>query len=544
MRRFIKLLSPLLLAVLFISCAQSVNQNGSISFDGEKIVSRAVQYSINKSRSPETKAGDEYFTPEMVEAMKEALEFKATLAMEISSEDGGYKKPAEEDYNIDYSSLTSFEKKTIKFNDVPVGIKATIDAKITTKLTIKDESALSRLFELMDMPMEEFADFPAEELTEKLATAFDWGFTLYGKSELTVHEGENPVTLKMSYDPNGNGEGGEGGGEDIPVDGTIDIEKPDKLTITIDQEKSDSKYYLNKGKIFFTLLDEDGNNLLANQENSRVDWTYKLTLRNTEIPKSGASGLRYEANESAGSFEIKDMPAAGNYQLYVQAQKFDNGTYSPSAPTSAVFDLPVDGTNFYSFNAANLMVENDVSSDFKSFVDSITADATIKFTGATTSDYAGVFSSIKNYFTGLNNGPIFQYFVDLDFSEMTTTSTDKYTGSGYTVQNFVQLRSIIFPDDLPRLADADFANCTHLESVTFGSGIQKVGDGYDPVFMDCSNLKKVEFAKTDGWYNLTPNIDVSSVDWSTLDALDVSDPEANATHLKNGEWGYLYRKTE
>ena len=234
MRRLIKLLSPLLLAALFISCAQSVKQNGSINLDGGKIVSRAVQYSINKSRGPETKAGDEYFTPEMVEAMKEALEFKATLAMEISSEDGGYKKSAEEDYNIDYSSLTSFEKKTIKFNDVPVGIKATIDAKITTKLTIKDESALSRLFELMDMPIEEFADFPAEELTGKLATEFDWGFTLYGKSELTVHEGENPVTLKMTADPNG-GSSDEGGEEDIPVDGIIEIEKPVKLTITLDQ---------------------------------------------------------------------------------------------------------------------------------------------------------------------------------------------------------------------------------------------------------------------------------------------------------------------
>ena len=482
MRRFIKLLSPLLLAALFISCAQSVNQNGSISFDGGKIVSRAVQYSINKSQSPETGGDEEEFTPEMEEALKAALEFTATLSMDIKSSNNSYQDSVKEEYTVDYSKAAVFEKKKITFQNVPVGIKAIINATITTKLAIKDESALLQLFELMDMPMEEFADFPAEELTEKLATAFDWGFTLYGKSELTVHEGENPVTLKMSYDPNGNGEGGEGGGEDIPVDGTIDIEKPVKLTITIDQEKSDSKYYLNKGKIFFTLLDEDGNNLLTNQENSRVDWTYKLTLRNTEIPKSGASGLRYEANESVGSFEIKDMPAAGNYQLYVQAQKFDNGTYSPSAPTSAVFDLPVDGSNFYSFNAASFIVDNDVCTDFENILQTTSSDVTIKISGETTETYNGVLQAISR--ATLN----FNYYINLDLYNMTTTSASRLGNSSNTTE-WTALSSIVLPDDLIEINNEFFLGCTNLKSVTFGSKIQKISEA--STFAGCTNLSSV-----------------------------------------------------
>lgn len=575
MRRFIKLLSPLLLAALFISCAQSVKQNGSINFDGEKIVSRAVQYSINKSRSPETKAGDEYFTPEMVEAMKEALEFKATLAMEISSEDGRYKKSAEEDYNIDYSSLTSFEKKTIKFNDVPVGIKATIDAKITTKLTIKDESALSRLFELMEMPIEEFADFPAEELTGKLATAFDWGFTLYGKSELTVHEGENPVTLKMTADPNGGGSG-EGGGEDIPVDGTIDIEKPVKLTITIDQEKSDSKYYLNKGKIFFILLDEDGNNLLANQENSRVDWTYKLTLRNAEIPKSGASGLRYEANESVGSFEIKNMPAAGNYQLYVQAQKFDGGNYSPSAPTSAVFDLPVENTTYYSFSVNSSDGDNYIDlgpngggNSNRVLLASVDSNVDLKLTGEYEGGITSILMNLQDYLYSTFHNKSFTFEIDL--SEITGTDTYNSVDS-YALHDLDMVTSFKMPETATSYYTAIFQQCTKLEYVKFGEAANSLdvdcnGAEAHNLFLGCDRLNQVEFAKTDGWYSAPEGIRTDLIDWTTLTvpkydgsgnpvtengepviiqltAVDVSDPEINVSKIKNGTFKYLYRKTE
>ncbi len=548
MRNFFKLLSPLLLAALFISCAQSVKQNGSISFDGDKIVSRAVQYTINKSRSPETGGDEEEFTPEMEEALKAALEFTATLSMDIKSSNNSYQDSVKEEYKVDYSKAAVFEKKNITFQNVPVGIKASINATITTKLAIKDESALLQLFELMDMPMEEFADFPAEELTEKLATAFDWGFTLYGKSELTVHEGENPVTLKMTVDPNGSGNGGEGGDDGIAIGGTIEPNIPQILTIKLNESASDSKVFLNKGTLAFKLLDEEGNEVTADSENpdlGNATWTYKLSLKNQVIPDSvsTASGnvVYYEASEREGKIEIENLPTAGTYQLYVQAEPTVTG-YTDCATTSAMFDVVVIDSIFYSYNAANLMNGNAVSDEFKSFVDAITSNAAIKFSGATASDYAGVFESIRNYFT---DDPVFQYLVDLDFSEMTTTiSTDKYPASGYTVQDFVQLRSIIFPDDLPRLADADFARCTNLESVTFGSGIQQIGDGYDLVFMGCSSLKKVEFAKTDGWYNSSTHINVSSVDWSTLEAVDVSDPEANATHIKNGDWAYLYRKTE
>ncbi len=575
MRKIFKVFTLLFLTTFILSCSNLSNQEEkkseketTIEFDFGSVISKILKNSKNhynknnlsRNISPDMKnrtAGDDDLTQEQIAAITEALEFSLNVRVSLS---GGYEDTVTQTYTVDIFDETTIQNPVLQFSAVPVGVRVKARADITTNVEVKSEDSVAALVEALGISSELLAD---TDLCDLIAEELTFSYSLTGESEeTTIQTGTNqisiPMTLVEADEPGTTGDPTEPGSQSeeqeeeeeedpsIPLEGSILAQYADKLIILINQEESDSRFYLNKGKLVFKLIDEDGNNLLANQENSRVDWTYKLTLRNTEIPKSGASGLRYEANTSEGSFEIKDMPAAGNYQLYVQAQKFegggDGGTHSPSAPTSAVFDLPVDDSNFYSFNAANLMDGNDVSSEFTSFVGSITSDATIKFTGATTSDYAGVFSSIKNYFTSLSN--VFHYLVDLDFSEMTTTSTDKYLGSGYTVQNFGQLRSIIFPDDLPRLADADFSNCTNLESVTFGSGIQKIGDGYDPVFVDCSNLKKVEFAKTDGWYSLTPNIDVSSVDWSTLETLDVSDPEENATHLKNGDWRYLYRKTE
>lgn len=582
MRKILKVFTLLFLTTFILSCSNLSNQEEkkseketTIEFDFGSVISQILKNSKNhynknnlsRNISPDMKSrtaeGNE-LTQEQVEAITEALEFSLNVRVALS---GGYEDTVTQTYSVDIFDETTIQNPVLQFSAVPVGVRVKARADITTNVELKNQDGAAALAEAFGISSELLAD---TDLCDLIAEELTFSYSLTGESEeTTIQAGTNQISIPMTLvesdepgvtgdptEPGGTGDPTGPGGQseeeeeeeeedpDISVEGSILAQYADKLIILINQEESDSRFYLNKGKLVFKLIDEDGNNLLANQENSRVDWTYKLTLRDTEIPKSGASGLRYEANTSAGSFEIKDMPAAGNYQLYVQAQKFDNGNYSPSAPTSAVFDLPVDGTNFYSFNAENLMDGTDVSSEFTSFVGSITSDATIKFTGTTASDYAGVFSSIKNYFTGFNNGPIFQYFVDLDFSEMTTTSTDKYTGSGNTVSTFVQLRSIIFPDDLPELANGDFANCTNLKSVSFGSGIQQIGDGSVPVFIDCSNLKKVEFAKTDGWYNLTPNIDVSSVDWSTLDALDVSDPEENATHLKNGDWKYLYRKTE
>ena len=563
MRRLIKLLSLLLLAALFISCAQSVKQNGSINLDGGKIVSRAVQYSINKSRSPEAGGYDEEeFTTEMEEAVKAALEFKATLSMEINSEDKSYHKTAEEDYDIDYSSAAVLEKKNIKFEDVPVGIKAIIDAKITSKIEIKDDDAFASLLELWGMPPEELTNFSKDDILEMLANEVHWNFVFYGKSELTVHEGENPVTLKMTADPNGgsSGEGGEGeeGDEGIAIGGTIEPKIPQTLTIKINESASDSKVFLNKGTLAFKLLDEDGNEVTADPENPDLGnaiWTYKLSLKNTEIPDSvsSASGdvVYYEAEPSEGKIEIKNLPAAGTYQLYVQAQPTATG-YTDCATTSAMFELAID-TTYFSFSI-NSNDENYINFSSETNIPrtkllSTETDVYLELYGETTSFISGIIADLHAF---LNNSFSSKpYFFSIDISKLTTSSTGINAAwlTNWDLRYLGMLQSIIMPDCVTQYSKAVFQQCVNLKYVKFGEAandlsIMKSDENSYNVFSECSNLEKVEFAKTDGWYNSSETINVSSVDWSTLEALDVSDPEVNANHIKNGDWAYLYRKTE
>lgn len=565
MRNFFKLLSPLLLAALFISCAQSVKQNGSISFDGDKIVFRAVQYSINKSRSPETGGDEEEFTPEMEEALKAALEFTATLSMEINSEDKSYHKTAEEDYDIDYSSAAVLEKKTIKFEDVPVGIKATIDAKITSKIEIKDDDAFASLLELWGMPPEELTNFSKDDILEMFAREFHWSFVLYGKAELTVHEGENPVTLKMSYNPNGNGEGGE---EDIPVDGIIEIEKPVKLTITIDQEKSDSKYYLNKGKIFFTLLDENGNDILED-----VDWDAysdiygfinqnllavdcELYYGHNKINGLLNYGMNYLTMDNA-----YPLPKGGSYQLSFTISP-GKRTYVNNAgqtvdfpdfePVTGSFEVEVEDAAYYSLSVDS-REEDYIDFNYwtvtdniaRSELENVTSNIYLHLYGEYQGQLESVFTNMHDWMNSkFSDKP---YIFVIDTSEVTTST--EFTGlASYVLQDLKMMKSIIMPDCATTYSTAIFGRCTNLEYVKFGNSAKSLDvdcDGAEAhnLFLECTSLRQVQFANTEGWYNSETIIN-STIDWSSLSPIDVSNPEINVENIKNGNWKYLYRKTE
>ena len=430
--------------------------------------------------------------------MKEALDFKATLSMEIKSADNSYHDSAEEDYNVDYYSGTALEKKTITFTDVPVGIQATITAKITTKLTIKDQTALTKLFELMDMPAE-LADLADDLLIENLSTELNWGYTLYGKSELTVHEGENPVTMKMSSDPNGGGSG-EGGEEDIPVDGTIDIEKPDKLTITIDQEKSDSKYYLNKGKIFFTLLDENGNDILED-----VDWdSYsdiygfinqnllavdcELYYGHNKINGLLNYGMNYLTMDNA-----YPLPKGGSYQLsltirpgkrtYVNKEG-DTVDFPDFEPVTGSFEVEVEDYLYTELDFTGIE-SDDISTSLTNALSGLTTGSStvyFKMYGQTAKSYTDIFSDINNTIGSTSS----LYFIDT--SELTTTYESKEIGQS-AMYACTTVQGLILPEDVEEIYGQAFAYCSNLESVVFGRFLK----GISTAFEACAKLSSVTF---------------------------------------------------
>ena len=96
MRRLIKLLSPLILTMLFLSCIQSVEQDGSITFNAGEAVSRAVQFSRNRNEKDEKME----LTEAEIQVINEALEFSAQLTLDIHNADKNYHDSFEKTYVI------------------------------------------------------------------------------------------------------------------------------------------------------------------------------------------------------------------------------------------------------------------------------------------------------------------------------------------------------------------------------------------------------------------------------------------------------------
>lgn len=471
MRRLIKLLSPLIFAAIFISCAQSVKQDGSITFDAEALVSRIVQYS--NYRSAEYGAGKREFNDEQKQAINDALKFNVLLSVEICDEHENYNDSAEAEFEGNYFDAPLFGPKEIKFDEVPVGNKVYITATVTSKLAIKDMDALASLATVCDMPAEAFLASNEEGFMEFLAEEFGWNFKCSGEAEHSVVAGENQVPLKLKWVDSSTGE------EGVEIGGTIEPKIPQKLTIKINQSRGDSKVYLNKGSIYFSLIDEDGNDLAeaagyGEGKTAGAIWGYELKLGSQVIP-SDANGIQYYSY-SPGCITIETLPKSATYQLYVQAQPLADG-YSECATASAMFDIDFSKTNYYEFDAADIIQEveapfDHVTTTFEQLFESISTEATIKFYGTTLADYTGLFQSIRNYL----NDSDFQYLLDLDFSKITTSNTDEYAKEATSTefQNCSKLRSIILPDDLTAIIST-FMDCPNLEKIVFGSSIESFG---------------------------------------------------------------------
>lgn len=478
MRRLIKLLSPLIFAVLFISCAQSVKQDGSITFDAENLVSRVVQYS--NYRSAEYGAGKREFNDEQKQAINDALKFNVLLSVEICDEHENYNDSAEAEFEGNYFGAPLFGPKEIKFDNVPVGNKVYITATVTSKLAIKDMDALASLATVCDMPAEVFLASNEEGFMEFLAEEFGWNFKCSGEAEHNVVAGGNQVPLKLKWVDSSTGE------EGVEIGGNIETELPQKLTITINESRSASPLYRNKSTIYFSLIDEDGNDIAADpayESTAGAIWEYEIRHGNTVI-----SSPDYYIFQP-GQLDVSNLPISGTYQLYVQATPLADG-YVNCATTSATFDIDFRKTNYYEydyeFDAANLIVENPyavLTEEFTAFINSMTEDAIIKISGVTNQTYSNVFQLINNE---IKNNAIRYSFL---FNEMTTSNTSEHAKEATSVefQDCYSLRSIVLPDDLISI-NSTFMGCSDLEEIIFGSCIQEIGQY---AMRDCLNLSTV-----------------------------------------------------
>ena len=303
-----------------------------------------------------------------------------------------------------------------------------------------------------------------------------------------------------------------------PGSGSIFLKPSAKQYKLVKNEEASEKFYLNKGRFVFSLLDEDGNDVLADvnwDAYSETDGFLNQNLLNisSDITCKGHS-VNSLSDDGFNYVQISSdnpLTKAGSYLLSLTVSPSVSKTtyvnksgqtvaFPDFEPISGSFEVEVEDVAYYDFNAANLMVmENSeyqnyvLSDEFTTLIDSLTANSLIKISGAIPTSYGSAFQPIKNRLCGFINGlvnedKICKYLLDFDFSEMTTETTDK-TACSCEFQDCKALRSIILPDDLTKIGYCTFSGCSNLEKIVFGSCIKSIED--DTALSGCSKLSSV-----------------------------------------------------
>lgn len=489
---------------------QETEKEASIEFNFENVISKVLNSSKNhNSKASLARNGisekDQYdddfdmdISPGEMAAIKEALEFKVEVSVSLY---GDYEDSIGKSYSVNPFDKT-FDYEPLKFSAVPVGVKVRAKANISSIITIKNDEALVELAQFFGMPSEEFDN---SELLKIVANKYDFCTVMEGESEeKIITAGTNEIRITLRDVEGGNSELG-----DIPVDGTIDIEKPVKLTITIDQEKSDSKYYLNKGKIFFTLLDENGNDILED-----VDWDAysdiygfinqnllavdcELYYGHNKINGLLNYGMNYLTMDNA-----YPLPKGGSYQLsltispgkrtYVNKDG-DTVDFPDFEPVTGSFEVEVEDYLYTELDFTGIDSEGISAALTNALSGLTTGSSTVYFKlyGQTTEYYSNLFSSIKSAIANASS----LFFIDA--SELTTTKESKEIGQS-AMHGCSTVQGLILPEDVEEIYGQAFAYCSNLESVVFGRFLK----GISTAFEACAKLSSVTFPEDSSFESL------------------------------------------
>jgi hypothetical protein len=104
----------------------------------------------------------------------------------------------------------------------------------------------------------------------------------------------------------------------------------------------------------------------------------------------------------------------------------------------------------------------------------------------------------------------------------------------YAFWKCVNCSSIIIPNSVTSINTQVFMNCTSLTNITIPSSVTSIGRY---AFSSCTSLTSVTFENTEGWWVNTSSSATSG------DAVDVSDPITNVTHLVTTYNSYYWTRS-
>lgn len=367
----------------------------------------------------------------------------------------------------------------------------------------------------------------------------------YGKSEtIVIKRRDNSLNVKLSYATSGN------------------INFGNRVKIELDESKSSKKIWLNSGEWYFKLLDEEGNDILAD-----VDWeAFEDTGYGSSYPYNN-SLLRITASIRTGHTKITNddedyssyyfteknnlklnesylLPLAGTYDFTVTIQpgnrdyinkKGKKLPFPQFEPTSITYEVNVVNGISFDLNGKDL---SSVYGYCDNVLKTITEEGSfIKFYGETDIAYRSLFGMIPNYFNPKMN---------VDCSEVTCINTEaEKSFVGDMMLRNGNFLSFILPKDVEIIGASAFSGCSSLQSVTIPASVTMIGYR---AFYGCSELSEIIFEDPAEWYSssVSQTLPITEEIWSTLDPVDFSSTEQRLQLVTEGSLvnKYLYKKTE
>lgn len=267
--------------------------------------------------------------------------------------------------------------------------------------------------------------------------------------------------------------------------------------VTIQLASASDEIWLNQGEWSFKLLDDSGNDILAdvdwdNEENKYLlNVITSLRKGHTEI-SGGSDNFDFSYNQLAIS-QGSPLLQGGDLELTLTLMP-GKETYINNNQKTVTFPQfePVSSTITISVNdACRIDISNYDENNFEALVtgylnnfNSYSGDLMISFTGTTSFSYNDVCSHIKSVITNRNS----KY--GLDLSDLSSTDDDKKIGGngGTLFQDCTTISSFITPQDATEIGELSFSGCNNLKSVKMCSTITLIGD---TSFSGCSNLAEV-----------------------------------------------------
>ncbi len=277
--------------------------------------------------------------------------------------------------------------------------------------------------------------------------------------------------------------------------------------VTIQLASSSDEIWLNQGDWTIKLLDDEGNDILAD-----VDWEardesepnnplindYLISVVPSVV--KGHTSLVGESdylsyfsieNNKLSLKQNRPLSQSGTLELTVTIQPGSETYMNKSGksvpfpqfePVSTTLELNVKNTA--GINMSNYGSRDTYADELSSVLNACASGTKLAFYGTTAMEYDDdVLAILKSKITETHR------IFDIDMSDLRSTATDKKIDFvEYRFGDFSYLSAFAFPDDLEEIGTQQFQNCSNLQSIKLGSSTKKLGND---AFAGCSSLTEV-----------------------------------------------------